>query len=249
MGSNANRAVPYYREDLALVHHLGFGYHADACALGILALLQPVLERSGLVVEIGCGSGLLTTYLVDAGLSVVATDASDAMLDLAKTQVPRATEFRRVTLPDDPLPPCDAIVGVGHALNYLDEESQVEAALGAIASALRPGGIMAIDLCDLEWGAARINETAKVWRTDDWALMTEFSIPEPNRYVRDMTTFVRQDDGTWRRDDERHDNVLIDTSEVPDLLAGYGVTATIAQSFGDERLPAGLVAVVGRKAE
>ena len=33
-----------------------------------------------------------------------------------------------------------------------------------------------------------------------------------------MTTFVRQEDGSWRRDDERHDNVLIDTSKVPELL-------------------------------
>jgi hypothetical protein len=26
---------PYYRKDLALVHHLGFGFHADDCAPGI----------------------------------------------------------------------------------------------------------------------------------------------------------------------------------------------------------------------
>ena len=30
---------PYYRTDLARVHHLGFGFHADACARGVLALL------------------------------------------------------------------------------------------------------------------------------------------------------------------------------------------------------------------
>ena len=64
-----------------------------------------------------------------------------------------------------------------------------------------------------------------------------------------MTTFVRRDDGTWGRDDERHDNVLIDTSKVPELLAAHGVDATVSASFGDEELPAGLVAVVGRKTE
>ena len=76
--------TPYYRRDLALVHHLGFGFHADACAPGVLALLEPVLARNGLVVEIGCGSGLLTRYLIDAGHRVIATDASPAMLDLAR---------------------------------------------------------------------------------------------------------------------------------------------------------------------
>src|SRR5947209_3159959 len=67
--------APYYRDDLALVHHLGFGFHADMCAPGILRLLEPVLTREGVVLELGCGSGLLTKYLVDAGHRVIATDA------------------------------------------------------------------------------------------------------------------------------------------------------------------------------
>jgi 2-polyprenyl-3-methyl-5-hydroxy-6-metoxy-1,4-benzoquinol methylase len=66
----------YYRRDLALVHHLGYGFHADACAPGILALLESVRERRGLVLELGCGSGTLTRHLVEAGHRVVATDAS-----------------------------------------------------------------------------------------------------------------------------------------------------------------------------
>jgi hypothetical protein len=140
------------------------------------------------------------------------------------------------------------VVGVGHALNYLDEESQVEEALIALAESLRPGGIMAIDLCDLAWGVSRTNAPPKVWRTDDWVLITEFSTPTPERFIRTMTTFVRQDNGMWRRDDERHDNVLIDTSKVPELLAQHGVEADLSASFGDEQMLAGLVAVVGRKA-
>ena len=248
METRPSRDNPYYRDDLALVHHLGFGFHADACAPGILRLLEPFQQGNGLVVEIGCGSGLLTAYLADAGLKVVATYASEAMLSLAHSHAPGATEFRRLTLPVDSIPLADAIVGVGHTLNYLDEEADVDEALVAIATSLRPGGIMAIDLCDLEWGVVRVNQPPMVWRTDDWALMTEFSLPKPNRYVRQMTTFVRQDGGTWRRDDERHENVLIDTTKVPDLLARHGVEATVSESFGDEHLPTGLVAVVGRKA-
>ncbi len=82
--------VSYYRDDLALVHHLGFGFHAEACAPGILALLEPLLEREGLVLELGCGSGLLTQHLVSAGHRVIATDASSSMLDLALSAKERA---------------------------------------------------------------------------------------------------------------------------------------------------------------
>jgi SAM-dependent methyltransferase len=238
---------PYYRDDLARVHHLGFSFHADQCAPDVVELLEPVLARGGRVVEVGCGSGLLTAHLTEAGLRVVATDASEAMLRLAREHAPGASAVRRLVLPRDPIPSADAVVGVGHALNYLDDEAEVDEALAAIATSLRPGGIMAIDLCDLEWGVQRVDRPPLVLRTDDWVLMTEFSVPEPNRFVRVMTTFVRHVDGSWRRDDEVHHNVLVDTSRVPETLARHGVRATVSDSFGNARLAAGLVAVVGRK--
>lgn len=106
---------PYYRRDLALVHHLGFGFHADECAPGILELLRPIGERDGLVVELGCGSGLLTRYLIEAGHHVLATDASPAMLELARGYVADADEIRSLVLPDDPIPVADAVVSVARA--------------------------------------------------------------------------------------------------------------------------------------
>jgi len=191
-------ADPYYGGDLALIHHRGFGFHADACAPGLLRLLEPVRDRGGLVLELGCGSGLLTRHLVDAGHRVIATDASPAMLDLARETAPGA-DVRLLVLPDDPLPDADAVVGVGHVLNYLPDAEAVDRGLVAAARAVRPGGVLAIDLCDLEWARKRAGERPIGWVGDDWALVTEFSIPAPDTFVRQMATFVRQEDGSWRR--------------------------------------------------
>ncbi|MEX2275306.1 MAG: class I SAM-dependent methyltransferase [Actinomycetota bacterium] len=240
-------ATPYYRRDLALIHHLGFAFHAEDCAPGILGSLQSVRARDGLVLELGCGSGLLTSHLVDAGHRVIATDASPAMLDLAREHVVGAHEIRRLTLPDDPIPEADAIISVGHALNYLPDAAAIDRALIAIARALRPGGLLAIDLCDLRYAEARDGGSTSGWVAEDWAIVTERSMPAPDRFVRQMATFVRNEDGSWRRDDERHDNVLIDTSRVPPLLAEHGVEASIGTSFGSERLPEGLHTVIGRR--
>lgn len=239
--------TPYYRRDLALVHHRGFGFHADDCAPGILALLEPVRARDGIVVELGCGSGLLTRHLVDAGHRVIATDASPAMLSLAREIVGDAEEIRELVLPDDPIPPADAIVGVGHCLNYLPDAASIDRGLVAIAGALRPGGLLAIDLCDLEWADARREAPPRGWAGEDWAIVTEFSVPAPDRFIRQMATFLRNDDGSWRRDDERHDNIMVETSRVPDLLAGHGIEATVQTSFGSETLPVGLRAIVGHR--
>jgi SAM-dependent methyltransferase len=237
--------TPYYRSYLALVHHRGFGFHAEACAPGILELLRPVRERGGLVLEFGCGSGILTRKLIDAGHRVVATYASPAMLDLAREHAVGAEDLRLLVLPDDPLPEADAIVSVGHVLSYLPDEAAIERALVAIARALRPGGVLAFDICDLEWGEARRDAPDFGRVEDDWALVTRFSTPSPERFVREIAVFMRNDDGTWRRDDERHDNVLIDTSRVPALLEEHDVKATVASSFGSEELPVGLHVVIG----
>ncbi len=239
---------PYYRSDLALVHHRGFGFHADLCAPGILELLAPVRERGGVVLEIGCGSGLLTRYLVDAGHRVLATDASPAMLDLARVTAPGAEAIERLTVPDDPLPEVDAVVSIGHALSYLPTADAIERSLLALGRALRPGGVFAVDLCDLEWATARVGEHERSRVGDDWAIITRFSQPSPDHYVRDMTTFVRNADGSWRRDDEHHDNVMFETARIPVLLATEGVAVEVRDSFGTEPLPVGLRAIVGGRA-
>jgi SAM-dependent methyltransferase len=240
--------TPYYRPDLALVHHKGFGFHAAACAPGILRLLEPVRERAGLVLEIGCGSGLLTQELVAAGHRVIASDASPAMLELANDLVgDRVEQLRQIVLPDDALPEVDAVVGVGHPINYLPDLDSIEQALIAAAVALRPGGVLATDLCDLQWGVARVDARPLGHAEQDWAMVTRYSQPAPDRFVRDITTFLPNGDGSWRRDEEHHENVLVETATVPDLLRRHGVEATCRASFGEETLPEGLVAVVGRK--
>ncbi len=245
----ADPETPYYRADLARVHHDGFAFHADDAAPGIVELLEPVKRRGGLVIELGCGSGLLTRHLAEAGVRVIGTDASPAMLELAREHAPGAEAIRRLTLPDDPIPDADAIVSVGHVLSYLPDEASVDRALTHVADALRPGGLLALDLCDLAYNEARRDATSVGWTGDGWALVTEFSMPSPTRFVREMAIFTLNDDDTWRRDDERHDNVLIDTSRVPVLLAEHGVEATLGSRFGEYALPEGLVSVIGTKLE
>lgn len=119
----------------------------------MLALLEPV--RGGLVLEIGCGAGALTRHLLEAGHRVLATNASPAMLRRARETLGPSAELAPLTLPEDPLPQADAIVSVGHAVSYLASEAEIGRALTAMAAALRPGGVLAIDICDLEWGTAR----------------------------------------------------------------------------------------------
>lgn len=230
-----------YGSVLARIHHEAFGFHADACAPGIVRLLADVRARDGLVVEVGCGSGLLTRHLLDAGHRVIATDASPAMVDIARSYVPDALEHRVLALPGDAVPACDALVSTGHALSYLPARGQVEAALRACARALRPGGVLALDLEGLETRAAQMARAAAGWVRDDWAMVTERVSDGPEHFARLMTTFVAEPDGRYRRGFERHDNVLVDVDAVvPPLLEAEGLRVRVGCSFGDETNMEGL---------
>jgi len=108
-------------------------------------------------------------------------------------------------------------------LSYLPDSQSIERSLIAAAKALRPGGVLAIDLCDLEWAETRRNDPPSGRIGDDWAIITEYNVPAPDRFVRNITTFLRNKDDTWRRDDEQHDNVLVEVLRVPHLLKPHGV--------------------------
>jgi hypothetical protein len=128
------------------------------------------------------------------------------------------------------------------------DEPAIDQALTAIARALRPGGLFAVDICDLDYGQARRDAPNAGLVSDDWAIIARFSLPAPNRFIRQITTFVPTGDGSWRRDDEIHHNVLIDTARVPTLLAAEGIHVQVASAFGTEQLPTGLRVLIGRRA-
>lgn len=64
-------------------------------------------------------------------------------------------------------------------LSYLPDEHAIDQALTAIAQALRPGGLFAIDICDLAYGQARHDAPPAARVHDDWAIITRFSLPAP----------------------------------------------------------------------
>ena len=74
--------MSFYGEDLVYIHDAGFTSLAELAADRLIEELHR-LSKGGLVVEIGCGSGVAAARLGAAGFDVVGIDASPAMLALA----------------------------------------------------------------------------------------------------------------------------------------------------------------------
>src|SRR5215208_3714061 len=110
--------VEWYKEDLAFIHDVGHGDFALESAPGVLEILDRSKIRDGLVVDLGCGSGLWAKELVKARYQVLGFDISGAMIDIARKRVPDA-EFRIGSLFEADIPPCNAVTSLGECLNYL----------------------------------------------------------------------------------------------------------------------------------
>ena len=114
----------WYGEDLAYIHDVGHADFALRTAPGILEILHQSGVLEGLVVDLGCGSGLLARELVDAGYRVLGIDISEAMVEISRNRVPEA-EFRVGSLFEADIPPCVAVTAVSEVLNYLfDPENE-----------------------------------------------------------------------------------------------------------------------------
>lgn len=246
------RADTYYQSDLAWVHHTGYSHHVERAGAGIVQLLRAGgLSAGARVLDVGCGSGLLARELLSAGFAVHGVDASPAMIELARDYA-RGADFDVLRLPtrlppeaEGALPQADAVVSTGHVLNYLETRDDIRLALGELARALPPTGVLAIDLLTECAGGRQDGELhAKV--QDDWAIITRFSRPQPNRLDRSITVFRRFADG-WRRSDEYHRNVTFDAAEALRVLREHGIDAHVRAAFGDERLPEALVVLTGTR--
>ena len=106
-----------YRGDLAHVQDAGFGDFARGAAPGLLLALAEDGIRDGLVVDLGCGSGIWAEILLAAGYDVHGIDLSADLLEIARRRAPGA-RFEQGTLLDAGLPPCVAVTAIGEVLGY-----------------------------------------------------------------------------------------------------------------------------------
>jgi SAM-dependent methyltransferase len=205
-----------YQEDLAYIHDVGYAEYALQSAPGILETLAQSHISNGLVVELGCGSGLTALALVKAGYQVLGIDISEAMIAIARQRVPSA-EFLVESLFRSEIPPCGAVISVGECLNYLfdpvDHWQSLTQLFCRIYTALSVGGVFIFDL--LEPGQVEAGKSVKSFTEgSDWIVLVE---KEENREKSILTRRIislRNVGEFYRRSDEIHHQQLYPTATI-----------------------------------
>jgi len=237
-----------YREDLAYIHDAGFGRIARGAAALLLEELRRCGIDHGLVIDLGCGSGILSEQLSAAGYDVLGIDVSEAFIAVARRRVTRG-EFRVESLLTAELPGCVAVAAVGECLNYLFDERHcsdgVRQVLERAFAALQPGGLLVLDIA--QPGRVPGGTSKSYFEGEDWTvLVAAVEDPREKLLTRHITSF-RKAGELYRRDHEVHRQRLLPGTEVESWLKAIGFEVRTLDAYGSVPFSAGDVGFLARK--
>jgi SAM-dependent methyltransferase len=134
-----------------IADHLGSAYLRYSFTKGTSQEVDFVLETLGVeagdrVLDIGCGPGRHAHDLARRGMLVHGIDISQRFIDLAGESAPEGATFERMDARSMPFSAeFDAAICLCQgAFGLMTVEGENEAVLAGIASALRPGGMLAL---------------------------------------------------------------------------------------------------------
>jgi SAM-dependent methyltransferase len=222
-----------YRKDLAYVHDVGFGRFARNSATGLLDLLRRHGMTKGLVIDLGCGTGIWAAELSKAGYDVLGIDVSQAMITLAKKKAPKGN-FKRASFLQANLPSCVAVTSIGECFNYLfDHQNNIRELarlFRRVFHALAPGGLFVFDF--LQPGSGTAVARRDFHEGPDWTVLTKVT-PDKNkeRLTREITSF-RKVGRLYRRGEETHRLLLYRATDLAHALRRIGFRARIVLGYG-----------------
>jgi SAM-dependent methyltransferase len=236
----------FYGEDVAHTHDTGHSRFAEGAGTWLAGELSP----PGLVVELGCGSGVTCAALTDAGWDVLGIDGSAPMLEIARRRAPRA-RIEIGSAYEPVLPECVAVTAIGEVLNYIEDPDapapDLAVTFARVRNALLPGGLFVFDVA----APGRVpggGPSRRHYSGDDWAILVETcERPDPPTLTRQMTTFRQIADGTYRRGYETHYQRLYRPPAVTAMLRSAGFRVRVRRGYHGARFAPGHSVFVARR--
>jgi SAM-dependent methyltransferase len=238
-----------YQADLAYIHDVGFGDLARNAAAALREALRRQEVKRGLVIDLGCGSGILAQELAAAGYDVLGIDLSAAMIARARERVPQG-QFRVGSFVTAKLPACVAVSAIGECFNYLFDRGNTSRGLlrvfRRIYAALCSGGLLLFDVAT----PGRVpgdGPQRNYFEGEDWAALVTVEEDRRRRRLTRWITSFRKVGELYRRDHEVHRQRLFTRSELAGQLRSVGFRVRTLAGYGRLRFAPGLIGFLARK--
>ena len=222
-----------YTSDLAKVHHSDYSDLAESAALTAIEYLRSKSVSNGLIIDLGCGSGVTAQILTAAGYDVIGVDYSKDILKIAKKHAPGAT-FICQSIFDFTIPKCEAVLSIGEVFNYAFDnrvnKPMLQNIFSRVYNALKPGGLFLFDV--LTPGTLGTdNYRKRIIETHDYTMFLKVEEnTDEKTLTRDICLFTRQND-LYRKTRETHQQKLYKVAEVEKSLDSAGFEYKVFQKY------------------
>lgn len=170
----------------------------------LIGLLREYGVESGLVCELGCGTGNITRRLRDAGYNMIGIDLSEDMLEIARRQEQEESfcepekECSDILYLNQDMREFElygtvaAVVSLCDSINYLTSKEELLQVFRLVNNYLDPGGIFIFDMNTVHKYRDIVGDTTIAENREDCSLIWENAYDEKtgiNQY--DITIFNR----------------------------------------------------------
>ena len=218
------------------------------------ALLE---SEKNLVLDLGCGTGILTEMMYAKGYDLIGVDVSEAMLDRAMRRKEETGSDILYLLQDmrelDLFSTVGTVYSVCDSVNYILEEEGLERVFSLVHNYLFPGGVFVFDFNTEYKYREVIGETVIAENREDCSFIWENYYDEEeqiNEY--DLTFFVKEQNGMFRKFTETHFQKGYTPEKIGELLQKSGMRVlemTDADTDGPVTKVSERVCVVASKME
>ena len=214
----------------------------DSWSEYIIRLLREDGIKDGLVLELGCGTGSLTTRLAKAGYDMIGVDNSPAMLQEAMEKKEEQSLDILYLMQDmrefELYGTVKAVVSICDSMNYITEEEDLLEVFRLVNNYLDPGGLFLFDLNTIYKYEKLLGDSTIAENRPEGSFIWDNEYdPESRINVYELALFIPREDGLYEKYEEEHYQRAYTLEKIQSLLRQAGMEYVTAYDAFTEEPP------------
>lgn len=177
--------------------------------------------KPSLVLDLGCGSGSLTTIMAEKGYDMIGVDISPEMLDMAREKNPGILYLNQDMREFELYGTVDVIYSSFDCINYITNKNDVKKIFKLVNNYLNYGGLFIFDINTVHKLKNVLGNNTFVFDKDDVYLVWQ------NDYYNKIATFYLdmfyKTDGKYERFYEEHYERAYEIDEIKEMMKFSGL--------------------------